>query len=140
MKRITVNLLCLLCALGVLPERTARAAAAARPNVVVILADDQGWGDLSVNGNSNLSTPNIDSLANPVADRVRRTRTKCDRCHVSRRPFIGGHDAPLPSKDQEGKVAEVYPPRLPRCDGVSSSEQACGELAAVHRGARIVGA
>ena len=33
------------------------------PNVVVILADDQGWGDLSVNGNTNLSTPHIDSLA-----------------------------------------------------------------------------
>ena len=31
---------------------------------VVFLADDQGWGDLSVNGNTNLSTPNIDSLAN----------------------------------------------------------------------------
>ncbi|HOX56060.1 MAG TPA: arylsulfatase [Candidatus Paceibacterota bacterium] len=30
---------------------------------MVILADDQGWGDLSVNGNSNLATPRIDSLA-----------------------------------------------------------------------------
>lgn len=36
---------------------------AARPNVVVILADDQGWGDLSLNGNTNLRTPHIDSLA-----------------------------------------------------------------------------
>ena len=34
-----------------------------RPNVVVILADDQGWGDLSVHGNTNLQTPHIDSLA-----------------------------------------------------------------------------
>jgi arylsulfatase A-like enzyme len=34
-----------------------------RPNVVVILTDDQGWGDLSVNGNTNLATPVIDSLA-----------------------------------------------------------------------------
>lgn len=39
------------------------AADARQPNVVVILTDDQGWGDLSVNGNTNLSTPNIDSLA-----------------------------------------------------------------------------
>ena len=33
------------------------------PNIVMILADDQGWGDLSVHGNKNLKTPNIDSLA-----------------------------------------------------------------------------
>ena len=33
------------------------------PNVVIILADDQGWGDLSIHGNTNLSTPHIDSLA-----------------------------------------------------------------------------
>lgn len=34
-----------------------------RPNVVIILSDDQGWGDLRVHGNVNLATPNIDSLA-----------------------------------------------------------------------------
>jgi arylsulfatase A-like enzyme len=38
-------------------------SAAERPNVLVILTDDQGWGDLSLNGNTNLSTPNVDSLA-----------------------------------------------------------------------------
>ena len=32
------------------------------PNIVMILADDQGWGDLSINGNSNLSTPHIDRI------------------------------------------------------------------------------
>ena len=32
------------------------------PNVVLILTDDQGWGDLSINGNTNLATPNIDKL------------------------------------------------------------------------------
>ena len=33
------------------------------PNVIFILTDDQGWGDLSGSGNTNLSTPNIDRLA-----------------------------------------------------------------------------
>ena len=34
-----------------------------RPNVVIVPADGQGWGDLSVHGNVNLHTPHIDSLA-----------------------------------------------------------------------------
>ena len=37
---------------------------AEKPNIVMILTDDQGWGDLSINGNRNLSTPRIDRLAN----------------------------------------------------------------------------
>lgn len=34
-----------------------------KPNVIVILTDDQGWGDLSHSGNTNLQTPNIDTIA-----------------------------------------------------------------------------
>ncbi len=34
-----------------------------RPNIVLILADDQGWGDLGLTGNTNLRTPNIDAIA-----------------------------------------------------------------------------
>lgn len=33
------------------------------PNVVIMLADDQGWGDLSVNGNTSIATRNIDRIA-----------------------------------------------------------------------------
>lgn len=35
----------------------------AQPNVVVFLADDAGWGDYSFSGNRQISTPNIDSIA-----------------------------------------------------------------------------
>lgn len=34
-----------------------------QPNVVLILADDQGWGDLSANQNPWVTTPHIDQLA-----------------------------------------------------------------------------
>ena len=33
------------------------------PNIIYILADDMGWGDLSFLGQSSFSTPNIDRLA-----------------------------------------------------------------------------
>lgn len=35
-----------------------------QPNIVLIVSDDQGWGDLGINGNPNVHTPNIDKLAN----------------------------------------------------------------------------
>ncbi|RLA42557.1 MAG: arylsulfatase, partial [Gammaproteobacteria bacterium] len=35
----------------------------ARPNVVLILIDDMGFNDLGANGNREVHTPNLDSLA-----------------------------------------------------------------------------
>lgn len=40
---------------------------AGQPNVIVILTDDQGWGDLSLNGNVSVETPHIDQLASDGA-------------------------------------------------------------------------
>ena len=34
-----------------------------KPNVIFILADDIGYGDLSCNGEKTISTPNVDKLA-----------------------------------------------------------------------------
>lgn len=34
-----------------------------KPNVIIIIADDMGYGDLSFTGNTNINTPHIDSLA-----------------------------------------------------------------------------
>lgn len=37
--------------------------AAARPNIVLVMADDQGWGDMAYNGHPLLKTPNFDAAA-----------------------------------------------------------------------------
>jgi len=34
-----------------------------RPNIVLILADDLGWGDVGFNGRTEWTTPNLDKLA-----------------------------------------------------------------------------
>ena len=39
------------------------AAEAARPNVLLIMTDDQGWGDFGFHGNPHLKTPHLDRLA-----------------------------------------------------------------------------
>jgi len=53
--------LCLLLACGSPQVRAEEPAG--RPNVLMILTDDQGWGDLSHSGNTAIRTPHIDSLA-----------------------------------------------------------------------------
>lgn len=58
------------------------------PNIVVILADDQGWGDLSLHGNTNLSTPHIDSLAHEGA--MFEHFYVCSVCAPTRAEFLTG--------------------------------------------------
>lgn len=68
------------------------AAAASPPNVVILLADDQGWGDLATNGNTSVSTPNIDSLAR---DGVKLDRFfVCPVCSPTRAEFLTGRYHP----------------------------------------------
>ena len=65
---------------------------ARRPNIVVFLSDDQGWGDFSLNGNSNLSTPNVDRLA---ADGAQFDRFfVCPVCSPTRAEFLTGRYHP----------------------------------------------
>ncbi|MCB1229295.1 MAG: sulfatase-like hydrolase/transferase [Verrucomicrobiae bacterium] len=73
-------ILCLLC--GSL-------SADEKPNVIVIMADDMGYGDLSCYGAHNFETPNIDQLA---AEGVRFTSGYCSAstCTPTRYSFLTG--------------------------------------------------
>ncbi len=68
---------------------TAAVSGADRPNVVIVITDDQGYGDLSCHGNPVLKTPNIDTLH---GESVRlRDYHVSPTCSPTRAAFLTGH-------------------------------------------------
>ncbi|MBI2948600.1 MAG: sulfatase [Verrucomicrobia bacterium] len=65
------------------------AAPPAKPNIVVIFADDLGWGDLGCYGHPKFKTPNLDRIA---AEGVRLTNfySTCPYCAPSRASLLTG--------------------------------------------------
>src|SRR4051812_40216006 len=71
------------------PLVESRALAATRPNVIVIVADDLGNGDLGVQGARDIRTPNIDAIAR---EGVRFTNgyASCPVCSPTRAGLLTG--------------------------------------------------
>ena len=63
--------------------------AAKAPNVVLILADDLGWGDVGFNGRKEWATPNLDALAGR-GTMFRRFYTAAVVCAPSRAALMTG--------------------------------------------------
>ena len=91
-----------------------------RPNVVFILADDLGWGDLSIYGEPNFDTPNLDRLAQEGTrfTNAYSGQTVCTPTRVSF--FTGRYPARLPIglKEPLGSLKQVgdsvgLPPDFP---------------------------
>lgn len=99
-KRSTVvgGLVCLVMALFSLSEPPAGAEAAKTgsvergPNIIVILADDAGYGDISAYGAKALTTPNIDRLAREGL-RFRDGHAAAATCTPSRYALLTGEYA-----------------------------------------------
>ena len=51
------------------------AATAARPNIILLMADDQAWGETGYNSHPHLKTPVLDEMA--------RTALRLDRFHAA---------------------------------------------------------
>jgi len=85
-----------------------------RPNIVLVMADDQGWGDTGYNGHPELKTPSLDALA---AAGLRLNRFYAAHCNCSptrasvmtgRHPNRMGTFRPgAPIRAQELTVAKV---------------------------------
>src|ERR1044072_7878102 len=59
----SVSLLSSVIIVPLFTARPANAQAAGKPNIVLVMADDQGWGDMAYNGHPVVKTPNFDAMA-----------------------------------------------------------------------------
>ncbi len=81
--RSVLTTLALILQLGVL------VAAAEKPNVVVFLVDDMGWGDLACYGNEIIKSPNLDKFAEEGV-RFTQCYSACGVCSPSRASILTG--------------------------------------------------
>ncbi|MEX0939124.1 MAG: sulfatase-like hydrolase/transferase [Pirellulales bacterium] len=56
-------LICLISAFALVFISASAFAADDRPNIILVMADDQGWGDMAYNGHPTVKTPNFDAAA-----------------------------------------------------------------------------
>ncbi len=106
-KRLPVLLLFLSCL-------ASHADRAARPNIVLVMADDQGWGDMAYNGHPHLVTPQFDKAAREGLrfDRFYAAAPVCSPTRASvmtgRTPNrMGVFKWGYPIRPQETTIAEV---------------------------------
>jgi arylsulfatase A-like enzyme len=88
-----------------------------RPNIVFILTDDLGWGDLSIDGQTNYQTPHLDQLAQEGI-RFTQAYSASPVCTPTRVSFFTGrypgriplgNQEPLASVQQIGNTVGLPP-------------------------------
>ncbi len=63
MKQLSICMLILVISLGLMQCNPPNRADAELPNIILCMADDQGWGDMGYNGHPAIRTPNFDAMA-----------------------------------------------------------------------------
>ncbi|MDB4422622.1 sulfatase-like hydrolase/transferase [bacterium] len=85
MKELVSLLTLFTCLTGILAAREKPA----RPNFVVFLADDMGWGDSATYGHPLIKTPNLDKLASQGV-KLTQCYSACGVCSPSRSAILTG--------------------------------------------------
>ena len=60
-----------------------------KPNIILVMADDQGWGQVSYNGHPHLKTPNLDAMA-AAGIRFNRFYAAASTCSPTRASVLTG--------------------------------------------------
>jgi len=114
MQRFHVHCSAVVIGLALLCPGLASAADHGKPNIILCMTDDQGWGDTGYNGHPELKTPNLDAMAAAGIrfDRFFSAHPMCSptraSCLSGRSPtrykcMTWGHDLPL----REVTIAEA---------------------------------
>ena len=95
-------------------KRAPTQEAVKRPNIILVMTDDQGWGDVGYNGHPLLKTPNLDAAARSGLrfDRFYAAAPSCSPTRASvltgRHPNrMGVFSWGMPIRPQEVTLAEV---------------------------------
>lgn len=109
--------------------------AAAPPNVVIFLADDAGWGDYGASGNTQLRTPNIDSLASGGVSLDRFY--VCPVCAPTRAEFLTGRYHPRGGvKGVSTGQERLDPSEKTLADALKAAGYATGAFGKWHNGSQ----
>ena len=84
-----ITLLVMAVLMAAVPSSFAAQATPGRPNVIILFADDLGWGDLGCYGHPAFKTPNLDRLAREGA-RLTNFYSTCPYCAPSRAALLTG--------------------------------------------------
>jgi len=87
-----------------------RGMAPERPNILLVLADDQSWQDTGANGARHVSTPAFDRLAREGV-RFTNSFSACPSCTPSRSAILMGRH--VWQQEQAGVLYGAMPPRIP---------------------------
>jgi len=90
-------------------------AIAQRPNIIYIMTDDMGYGDLSCYGQKNFSTPNLDKLASQGV-RFVNAYSAAPVCTPTRAAFMTGR---YPARTPVGLLEPLRSPKLDSAYGLT---------------------
>lgn len=90
---------------------------AQRPNIIYIMTDDMGYGDLSCYGNKNFATPNIDQLASQGV-KFLNAYAAAPVCSPTRTAFMTGR---YPARLSLGLLEPLRSPKLDSAYGLTKN-------------------